>query len=110
MDRTRRLIGARVSDSAGQVEPAGATFQLKHHTKLGLPPSRGKGLEHVLVALIAGRMESSSSAFARTLSSWLDRMAMGVFVANLLRLPKLFPGLYFVIEHGVEEEHASMGL
>ena len=33
------------------------------------------------------------------LSSWLDRMSMGVFVANLIRLPKLFPQLSFEIEH-----------
>jgi hypothetical protein len=33
------------------------------------------------------------------LSSWLDRMAMGVFVANLIRLPKLFPSLKFSIEY-----------
>ena len=31
-------------------------------------------------------------------SSWIDRMAMGVFVANLMRLPKLFPKLHFAIE------------
>ena len=33
------------------------------------------------------------------LSSWLDRMAMGVFVANLMRLPVLFPNLRFAIEY-----------
>jgi hypothetical protein len=33
------------------------------------------------------------------LSSWLDRMAMGVFVANLMRLPGLFPGLRFSIDY-----------
>jgi amino acid transporter len=32
-------------------------------------------------------------------SSWLDRMATGVFVANLLRLPARYPGLQFAIEH-----------
>jgi hypothetical protein len=32
-------------------------------------------------------------------SSWLDRMATGVFVANLLRLPARYPGLRFAIEH-----------
>ena len=32
-------------------------------------------------------------------SSWLDRMATGVFVWNLLRLPNLYPGLQFAIEH-----------
>jgi hypothetical protein len=31
-------------------------------------------------------------------SSWLDRMATGVFVANLLRLPNRFPRLQFAIE------------
>ncbi len=33
------------------------------------------------------------------LSSWLDRTAMGVFVANVMRLPKQFPGLRFSIEY-----------
>jgi hypothetical protein len=33
------------------------------------------------------------------LSSWLDRMATGVFVANLMRLPALFPRLRFTIEY-----------
>ncbi|MBI4517088.1 MAG: APC family permease [Deltaproteobacteria bacterium] len=33
------------------------------------------------------------------MSSWLDRMATGVFVANLTRLPKLFPKLQFSIEY-----------
>jgi hypothetical protein len=35
-------------------------------------------------------------------SSWIDRMAVGVFVANLMRLPKLFPKLRFSIESGVD--------
>jgi hypothetical protein len=32
-------------------------------------------------------------------SSWLDRMAVGVFVANLMRLPKVFPNLTFSIDY-----------
>ena len=32
-------------------------------------------------------------------SSWLDRMAVGVFVANLMRLPKTFPRLTFSIDY-----------
>jgi hypothetical protein len=32
-------------------------------------------------------------------SSWLDRMAVGVFVANLMRLPRQFPKLAFSIDH-----------
>ena len=31
-------------------------------------------------------------------SSWLDRMATGVFVANLLQLPRRYPALEFAIE------------
>ncbi|TMB48479.1 MAG: hypothetical protein E6J60_14415 [Deltaproteobacteria bacterium] len=31
-------------------------------------------------------------------SSWLDRLAVGVFVANLMRLPRLFPKLTFSID------------
>jgi len=32
-------------------------------------------------------------------SRWLDRLATGVFVANLLQLPQYYPGLQFAIEH-----------
>jgi hypothetical protein len=32
-------------------------------------------------------------------SSWLDRMAVGVFVANLMQLPKQFPRLRFEIDY-----------
>jgi amino acid transporter len=32
-------------------------------------------------------------------SSWLDRMAVGVFVANLMRLPKQFPKLDYSIDY-----------
>ena len=32
-------------------------------------------------------------------SSWLDRMSTGVFVWNVIRLPKAFPKLSFRIEH-----------
>jgi hypothetical protein len=32
-------------------------------------------------------------------SSWLDRMAVGVFVASLMRLPKAFPTLTFSMDY-----------
>jgi len=44
------------------------------------------------------------------LSSWLDRFATGVFVANLVRLPSLFPGLRFSMDYlasSVERAAAS---
>jgi hypothetical protein len=31
-------------------------------------------------------------------SSWLDRMATGVLVHNLMRLPPKYPGLHFAME------------
>ncbi|MCI0455300.1 MAG: APC family permease [Candidatus Dadabacteria bacterium] len=33
-------------------------------------------------------------------ASWIDRMSVGLFVFNLMKLPKLFPEFEFVIEHG----------
>jgi hypothetical protein len=43
-------------------------------------------------------------------SSWLDRMATGVFVAALMRLPGQYPRMRFVIEYGqqqIEAAHAA---
>jgi hypothetical protein len=34
-------------------------------------------------------------------------MAVGVFVANLMRLPKLFPKLHFAIESGADAQAPS---
>lgn len=34
------------------------------------------------------------------LSSWIDRLAVGVFTFNLMKLPKLFPEFEFSIEYG----------
>jgi hypothetical protein len=54
-----------------------------------------------LLALLAEEFEGREVRvhFGWPTSSWLDRMATGVFVWNLLRLPKLFPGLAFEIEY-----------
>jgi hypothetical protein len=37
--------------------------------------------------------------FGWPLSSWVDRMAIGVMVFSIMRLPKIFPGFNFVIEY-----------
>ena len=42
-------------------------------------------------------------------SSWLDRMATGVFVRNLLRLPGRYPGLQFAIEQPARPRTADAG-
>ena len=37
--------------------------------------------------------------FGWPMSSWWDRMAIGVMVFNLMKLPKLFPSLNFEIDY-----------
>lgn len=41
-------------------------------------------------------------------SAWLDRMATGVFVSNVLRLPRLFPKLAFRIEHPASAQRGAV--
>jgi len=41
-------------------------------------------------------------------SSWLDRMATGVFVRNLLRLPPRYPALEFAIEQAARTKTAAL--
>jgi len=83
-----------------------------NHYRFPLQPG---GFYRSIVAFLALVQEEFAAQevyvhFGWPLSSWLDRMAMGLFVANLLRLPKLFPGLHFVIEHSAGQDPASMGL
>lgn len=40
-----------------------------------------------------------SVTFGWPMSSWLDRMAIGVMVFNLMRLPRVFPAFNFVIRY-----------
>src|SRR6185369_12561498 len=40
-------------------------------------------------------------------SSWLDRLAVGVFVANLMRLPQQFRRLAFSIDHAAQPGRAE---
>jgi len=37
--------------------------------------------------------------FGWPLSSWIDRIAIGVMVFSIMRLPKVFPRFNFVIEY-----------
>jgi len=54
-----------------------------------------------LLALLADELEGREVRvhFGWPTSSWLDRMAVGVFVASLMRLPKSFPKLVFLMEY-----------
>jgi hypothetical protein len=81
-----------------------------NHYRFPLQPG---GVYRSIVALLALVQEEFAGQevyvhFGWPLSSWLDRVAMGVFVANLMRLPKLFPRQAFVIEHRSGGERASM--
>jgi hypothetical protein len=57
-----------------------------------------------LLALLQEELEGRDVHvhFGWPTSSWLDRVAVGVFVANLMRLPKQFPKLAFSIDHAAE--------
>jgi amino acid transporter len=56
-----------------------------------------------ILALLQEELEGRSVRvhFGWPTSSWLDRLAVGVFVANLMRLPKQFRKLAFSIDHTV---------
>jgi len=62
-----------------------------------------------LLALLEEELEGRDLTvhFGWPTSSWIDRMAVGVFVANLMRLPKLFPKLHFAIESGADAQAPS---
>src|SRR5438094_702390 len=55
----------------------------------------------VLLALLEEELEGCDVTvhFGWPTASWLDRMATGVFVANLMRLPRLFPTLRFATDY-----------
>lgn len=83
--------------------------------RLGIPPKadenyfrfpvfKTQGVYHsilaILYALRADLPEKSFVIhFGWPLSSMIDRLAVGVFTFNLMKLPKLFPEFEFVIEH-----------
>ncbi len=62
-----------------------------------------------ILALLEEELEGREVAvhFGWPTSSWLDRMATGVFVANLMRLPERFPTLDFVIEQPAQRTPAA---
>jgi len=66
-------------------------------------PIQGGSVYRSITAILALLQEELDGRevhvhFGWPTSSWLDRLAVGVFVANLMRLPKLFPKLTFSID------------
>jgi len=79
-------------------------------------PIQGGSVYRSITAILALLQEELEGRDVRVhfgwpTSSWLDRLAVGVFVANLMRLPKVFPKLTFAIEHiarpGAREAQAA---
>ena len=62
-----------------------------------------------LLALLQEELEGREVHihFGWPTSSWLDRLAVGVFVANLMRLPQQFPRLTFSIDHAAQAGRAE---
>jgi hypothetical protein len=93
----------------------GAVFATFFSTRQGIPPKaapnhyrfpiQGGSLHRSIAATLALLQEELDGRevhvhFGWPTSSWLDRMAVGVFVANLMRLPKAYPKLRFSIDYG----------
>jgi amino acid transporter len=78
-------------------------------TKMGenhfrFPIFKTQGVYHSILAILyALRADLPEKRFVIHFgwptSSWIDRLAVGLFVFNLMRLPKLFPEFEFVIEY-----------
>ena len=70
-----------------------------NHYRFPIQPGGVYRTMTALLALLAEEFEGREVRvhFGWPTSSWLDRMATGVFVWNLLRLPRLFPTLTFEI-------------
>ena len=62
-----------------------------------------------LLALLQEELEGRDVHvhFGWPTSSWLDRLAVGVFVANLMRLPQQFRRLAFSIDHAAQPGRAD---
>ena len=74
-------------------------------------PIHGGSLYRSIQAILALLQEELDGRevhvhFGWPTSSWLDRMAVGVFVWNLMRLPRVFPKLNFSIDYWRPSEPA----
>ena len=75
-------------------------------------PIQGGSVYRSMTAILALLQEELDGRevhvhFGWPTSSWLDRLAVGVFVANLMRLPKAFPKLVFSIDYSGPPERPA---
>jgi amino acid transporter len=107
------MVFKRSQDTSGQAEDnvAYVTF---YSPRAGIPPKLGRNhfrfpllrlsLYHRLVALLrVVEYELTDRQVTIHLgwpmSSWLDRMAIGVMIFNMMRLPRLFPHFKFIMSY-----------
>jgi amino acid transporter len=107
------LVFKRSQDTSGQVEDNVAYITF-YSPRAGIPPKLGPNhfrfpllklsLYHRLVALLrVAEYELTDRQITVHLgwpmSSWLDRMAIGVMMFNMMRLPRLFPRFRFIMSY-----------
>jgi amino acid transporter len=101
------------------VHKPNAFFVTFFSPRVGIPPKLGEnhfrfpilrtqGVYHSILAILytlrADLPEKKIVVhFGWPMSSWLDRLATGLFTFYIMRLPKIFPEFRFVIEHGKVE-------
>jgi amino acid transporter len=112
----------RPGETDVDAEAANTVFITFFNTRVGMPaklaanhhrfPIQGGSVLRSITAVLALLEEELEGRevtvhFGWPTSSWLDRMATGVFVANLMRLPDRFQKLNFQIDHPARRGAAS---
>ena len=111
------IIFRRPREEALNAPKDNEVFVTYYSPRAGIPPKlaanhfrfplRRAALYHRVVALLkVVEYEVSSREitihFGWPMSSWLDRLAVGVMVFNMMRLPRMFPQFRFIISYDVK--------
>jgi amino acid transporter len=108
------LVFKRSQDTSGQAEETNVSYITFYSPRAGIPPKLAANhfrfpllklsLYHRLVALLrVVEYELTDRQVTVHLgwpmSSWLDRLAIGVMIFNMMRLPRLFPHFRFIMSY-----------
>jgi amino acid transporter len=108
------LVFRRSQDTSGQPPEDNVAYVTLYSPRTGIPPKLASNhfrlpllklsLYHRLVALLrVVEYELGDRQITIHLgwpmSSWLDRMAIGVMIFNMMRLPHLFPNFKFIMSY-----------
>jgi amino acid transporter len=108
------LVFKRSQDTSGQPPEDNVAYVTFYSPRAGIPPKLAANhfrfplvklsLYHRLVALLrvveyelGDRQVTIHLGWP--MSSWLDRMAIGVMIFNMMRLPRLFPNFRFIMSY-----------